>query len=162
MNNIYSEVVKKFVGVTKRLRAENKIEIAPTHITFDEFESDPVRVFISHAQDDFSLRLRFEIVEENDIRYLRVEVSSGNYDRYENMVHNRKFITRLRYEFDDVMEDTLMDVFVVTINAICMNRYHEYLKSPQPSKAKLAGAISILFSALSLFVTPTNFFTTSE
>ena len=54
-------------------------------------------------------------------------------------MHNRKFITRLRYEYDDVMEDTLMDVLVVTINAICMNRYHEYLKTPKPSKAKLAG-----------------------
>ena len=139
MANIYADVVKKFVGVVKRLRSEKKIEISREHVTFDEFESDPIRVFISHPQDDFSLRLRFDIVDENDIKYIRVEVSSGDYDTYENIMHNRKFITRLRYEYDDVMEDTLMDVVVVTINAICMNRYHEYLKNPKPTKTEFAG-----------------------
>jgi hypothetical protein len=139
MSNFYTDVVKKFIGITKRFRAENKVQIAPDHITYDEFESDPIRVFISHPQDDFSLRLRFEIVDENDIKYLRVEVSSGVYDPYEHIMHNRKFITRLRYEYDDVMEDTLMDVLVVTIDGICMNRYLEYLKTPKPTKAQLAG-----------------------
>ena len=139
MSNIYTDVVKKFVGVTKRLRAEKRIEISHEHISYDEFESDPIRVFISHPQDDFSLRLRFDIVDENDIKYLRVEVSSGDFDPYENIMHNRKFITRLRYEYDDVMEDTLMDVLVVTINGICLNRYFEFLKTPKPSKAELAG-----------------------
>jgi len=139
MSNIYADVVKKFVGITKRFRAENKIQIAPEHITYDEFEKDPIRVFINHPQDDFALRLRFEIVEENDIRYLRVEVSSGSYDPYEHIMNNRKFITRLRYEYDDVMESTLMDVLVVTIDGVCMNRYQEYLKAPKPKKATLAG-----------------------
>ena len=139
MSNLYADVVKKFIGVTKKFRAENKIQIGADHISYDEFEKDPIRVFISHPQDDFALRLRFDIVDENDIKYIRVEVSSGSYDQYENIMHNRKFITRLRYEYDDVMESTLMDVLVVTIDGVCMNRYHEYLKAPKPKKATLAG-----------------------
>ena len=139
MNNIYADVAKKFVEIVKKYKSDNKIEIAEDNITYDEFEADPIRIFISHSQDDFALRLRFDIVDEDDIKYLRVEVSSGNYDHYENIMRKRKFITRLRYELDDVMEDTLMNVLVVTIDAICMDRYQEYLKNPKHPKAELAG-----------------------
>jgi hypothetical protein len=139
MSNIYADVAKKFVEILKKYKSENKIELSEDNITYDEFESDPIRIFISHTKDDFALRLRFDIVDEDDIKYLRVEVCSGHYDHYEHIMRKRKFITRLRYELDDVMEDTLMNVLVVTINAICMDRYYEYLKNPKRTKAELAG-----------------------
>ena len=142
MSNIYTEVARKFVDAIKRLKEANKIDISEKHISYDEFEEDPIRMFISHAYDDFSLRLKFDVVNEDDVKYLRVEVCSGKYDGYDNIMHNRKFITRLRYELDDVMEDTLMDVLVVTINAICMNRYQEFAINPGPSKAEFSGGES--------------------
>jgi hypothetical protein len=139
MSNIYADVARKFVEVVKKYRSEQKIDISEDNINYDEFESDPIRIFISHAQDDFALRLRFDIVNEDDIKYIRVEVSSGAYDHYEHIMRKRKFITRLRYELDDVMEDSLMNVLVVTINAICMDRYQEYLKNPKHTRTELAG-----------------------
>ena len=139
MSNIYADVARKFVEIVKKYKSENKIEISEENITYDEFESDPIRIFISHAQDDFALRLRFDIVDEDDIKYIRVEVCSGAYDHYEHIMRKRKFITRLRYELDDVMEDTLMNVLVLTIDAICMDRWQEYLKNPKRPKAELAG-----------------------
>ena len=139
MDNIYADVVKKFIEVVKKFRAEGKINIAEEHVSYDEFESDPIRVFIWHSRDDFSLRLRFDIVDEDDIKYIRVEVCSGVYDHYEHIMRKRKFITRLRYELDDVMEDTLMNVVVVTIDAICMDRYQEYLQNPKNPKSEFAG-----------------------
>lgn len=139
MSNIYADVAKKFVEVLKQYKAEKKIELSEDNITYDEFESDPIRIFISHVQDDFALRLRFDIVDEDDIKYLRVEVCSGQFDHYEHIMRKRKFITRLRYELDDVMEDTLMNVLVVTVDAICMDRWQEYLKNPKGNKAELAG-----------------------
>lgn len=139
MDNLYSAVAKKFVEVTKRLRDNGKIEISTDHITYDEFEQDPIRIFIHHSKDDFSLRLRFDIVDEDDIKYLRVEVSSGEYNPYENLMHKRKFITRFRYELDDVLKDSLMDVLVVTVNAICIDRWKEFLGVPKKKASQLAG-----------------------
>ena len=140
MDNVYADVVKKFMEVVKKLRAENRIHISEDHITYDEFEKDPIRVFIHHAKDDFSLRLRFDIVDEDDVNFVRVEVSSGEYNHFDHMIHKRKFITRFRFEMDDLMKDTLMDVLVISVSAICMDRWTEYLSDPKKkNKTQLAG-----------------------
>jgi len=140
MDNTYADVVKKFMEVVKKLRTENRIDISEKNITYDEFEKDPIRVFIHHAKDDFSLRLRFDIVDEDDVNYVRVEVSSGEYNHHDHMIHKRKFITRFRFEMDDLMKDTLMDVLVISVSAICMDRWAEYVSDPEKkNRAQLAG-----------------------
>ena len=136
MNNIYADVVKKFVEVVEKLSNEKRVEINTTHISYDEYEKDPIRVFIHHAKDDFSLRLRFDIVDEDDINYVRVEVSSGEYDQYEHIMHKRKFLTRFRFELDDLLKDTLMDVLVISVSAICIDRWTDYLRNPDNKHLK--------------------------